>query len=223
VYKRQVYALWRMFSKQPVPAVNENAKTPGVIGIVVFALLLAVVSAVVRIWFPIDRWVYLLGFIKVAFADVPRDLSFFIIGLVAYRRNWILGFPTKAGLAWLGVGVVLAVFWYAFDLFLWKPMHLSDLQFGIMYPIWESLLCCSLAIGLTVLFREFFNHQGRLWAELAKSQYSVYIFHLLVVIFIQYLVLSFALPPLSKFILVTLVSIPATFLICQWLRKPLGL
>jgi hypothetical protein len=39
----------------------------------------AVGSAAVRIWSPIDRWFNLLGFFKVAFADVPRDLAFFIL------------------------------------------------------------------------------------------------------------------------------------------------
>jgi hypothetical protein len=29
--------------------------------------------------------------IQVAFADVPRDLSFFILGAIAYRRQWFLG------------------------------------------------------------------------------------------------------------------------------------
>ena len=38
-------------------------------------------------------------------ADVPRDLAFFIVGLLAYRHGWLLKFPTRAGMAWLGVGV----------------------------------------------------------------------------------------------------------------------
>ena len=57
----------------------------------------------------IAKWVNFLGFVQVAFADVPRDLSFFIIGTMAYRRRWFLQFPTRACKVWLLVGVIAAV------------------------------------------------------------------------------------------------------------------
>lgn len=217
-----VYALWRTFSKsgsEPKP----QADPPGYGRIIVFAFLLAIVSAVVRIWFPIDRWVYLLGFIKVAFADVPRDLSFFIIGLVAYRQNWILRFPKKDGLVWLAVGVTLAVAWYVYALVGRNLLHLSDIQLGIVYPIWESLLCCGMCIGLTVLFREYFNSQSNLGSILSKSQYAAYVFHVPFVLMFQFLALGFDWPPFVKFALVTILSVPTTFLFSNWIRKPLGL
>ncbi len=217
-----VYALWQMYSK-PVSEPKPQADPPSYGRIVIFAFLLAIVSAVVRIWFPIDRWVYLLGFIKVAFADVPRDLSFFVIGLIAYRQNWILRFPKKDGLVWLAVGVTLAVVWYFYALIGKNYLPLTDLQIGIVYPIWESLLCCGMCIGLTVLFREYFNSQGNLGSILAKSQYAAYIYHVLVVLLFQYLVLGFDWPPFVKFTLVTILSVPTTFLLSNWVRKPLRL
>lgn len=217
-----VYALWRMVSKSGGET-NAQANHPGYMRIVVFAFLLAIVSAVVRIWFPIDKWVYLLGFIKVAFADVPRDLSFFVIGLIAYRQNWILRFPKKDGFVWLAVGVTLAVAWYVYALVGKDYLPLSDIQLGIIYPIWESLLCCGMCIGLTVLFREYFNSQSNLGSILAKSQYAAYVFHVPVVLMFQYLALGFDWPPFVKFALVTILSVPTTFLLSNWIRKPLGL
>ena len=74
---------------------------------VVFSILLAPVLALIRIPFPIDRWDYLLGFFRVAFADVPRDLAFFVLGIVAYRRKWFETVSARAGFAWLGIGVAL--------------------------------------------------------------------------------------------------------------------
>ena len=217
-----VYAFWRMNSKsdgEPKPQANP----PGYGRIIVFAFLLAIVSAVVRIWFPIDRWVYLLGFIKVAFADVPRDLSFYVIGLAAYRQNWILRFPKKDGFVWLAVGVTLAIVWYVYALSGKNILHLSDIQLGIIYPIWESLLCCGMCIGLTVLFREYFNLQGNLGSILAKSQYAAYILHVPVVLLFQSLAIGLDWSPFLKFTLVTILSVPTTFLVSNWVRKPLGL
>jgi hypothetical protein len=82
--------------------------------VVVFALALA--SAVARIWYPIDRWIGFLGFIQVAFADAPRDLSFFILGAIAYRRQWFLSLPAWTGYVCLTVGLIAAVSWYAYAL-----------------------------------------------------------------------------------------------------------
>ena len=227
-----VYVLWRVIRDRrarraeaagPAAAEPELRPTPRAWAILLFALGLALASAVVRTWFPIDKWVYLLGFIKVAFADVPRDLSFFIIGIVAYRQQWIQRFPTRAGYGWLGVGVGLALVWTAGDLIGWDRFAISDFAWGLIYPTWESLLCCGMCIGLTVLFREKLNLKGKLGQTLAQSQYAAYIIHILPVLLVQLAILSLPLPPLAKFILATLISVPLVFFISNLVRKPLHL
>jgi surface polysaccharide O-acyltransferase-like enzyme len=181
------------------------------------------VTGVVRIWYPIDKWVYLLGFIRVAFADVPRDLGFFIIGVLAYDRGWFQKFPTRDGYIWLTVGVVLAVYWYAYQLGLQILFPVSGLAMDIIRLVWEMLLCFGFCIGLTVLFREKLNFQGQFGKALARSQYAAYIFHVLFVLLVQFLVISLAIPPFAKFALVTLAAVPLTFLFSNWVRKPLHL
>ena len=94
------YALLRVVWRRSAEANRIETMPPGYLTILFLALALAVASAVVRVWYPIDKWVGFLGFIQVAFADVPRDLGFFIIGAIAYRRQWFLRFPTKTGNAW---------------------------------------------------------------------------------------------------------------------------
>jgi glucan biosynthesis protein C len=110
------YALWCMICPGYATSGRRQTAPPGYLSILIFALGLAAVSGVVRIWSPIDKWVHLLGFVRVSFADVPRDLSFFIIGAAAYRHDWLSTFSRKAGLAWLLVGMGLAVLWYVYDL-----------------------------------------------------------------------------------------------------------
>jgi multidrug transporter EmrE-like cation transporter len=110
----------------------------------------------------------------VAFADVPRDLSFFILGAMAYRRQWFLGLPERTGRTWLLVGLALAGLWYAYSLGLRQIFPISGAAMGIVYPIWESLLCCGLCIGLLVLFREKLNYQGRWTRAMAEGQYAAY-------------------------------------------------
>ncbi len=197
-----------------------RAKPPGNLTIVLFALALAFVSATVRHWYPIDRWMGFLVLIQVAFADVPRDLSFFILGAIAYRRQWFLGLPERTGRTWLLVGITLAGLWYAYSLGLRRIFPISGATMGIVYPIWESLLCCGLCLGLLVLFREKLNVQGRWTKAMAEGQYAAYLFHVPVIVLIQFAVLSIALPPFAKFLLVTAVGVPLTFLIASGLRHP---
>ena len=109
------YAALRVVWKRSVPGKpRRTAKLPGVVTILLFALVLAFASATIRIWYPIDKWIGFLGFIQVAFADVPRDLSFFLLGVIAYRRQWFLGMSNRMGRTWLLVGLSLAVLWYAY-------------------------------------------------------------------------------------------------------------
>jgi glucan biosynthesis protein C len=215
------YALWRLKRSCPPEARTAPARPPEYLSILLFALALAAVSAVVRIWYPIDLWVYPFGFVRVAFADFPRDLSFFVIGALAYRHDWLRTFPTRAGYAWLAIGLVLAGFWYAYELGLRDVAPIGPETMRVVYPIGESVLACGMCIGLLVLFREKANFQGRFAMELAHSQYAAYIFHVPFVLLCQWALVDIALPPLAKFALATLACVPLTFLVSYWLRKPL--
>lgn len=208
-----------LLSRRGRPAANRPAPVPRAPAIIGFALILALASAVVRIWVDIDEWLNLFGFIRVAFADVPRDLSFFVLGTLAYRHGWLAQFPARAGRAWLAAGLVLAALWYVYDLWGSSIVVLAEPFWGLTYAVWESLLCCSMCIGLLVIFRDRLNVQTPLTAELGRSQYLAYIVHIVPVVVLQAAVLALPLPPLAKFLLVTLAAVPATFFVSGLLRR----
>lgn len=218
------YALWRAVTARRTGSDRGMLNPPGTLPILGLALGIAVVSLIVRNWYPIDRWVSIFGFIKVMWADVPRDLAFFIVGLLAARHDWLRRFPTRAGMIWLGVGLALTLYWYAFDQGLTGNLvPYTGIGFDLMRVVWEGLLVCALCIGLTVFFREKVNIGGPLAKALGQSTYAVYIFHIFFVLLCQFAVLSLPLPPLAKFALVTLTATPLTFLFSNWVRKPLRL
>ncbi len=215
------YALIRAVRKRSPQENRAEPRPLKHVAILVFALALAVVSAVVRRWYPIDRWVGFLGFIQVAFADVPRDLSFFILGTIAYRRQWFLGLSNRMGRIWLGVGLAAAVLWYAYSVARMLGLPRIDREvMGYIYPIWEALLCCGMSIGLLILFRERLNFQGRWGKLMAENQYAAYLFHVPVVVLIQVAVVNAAMSPFAKFALVTAASVPLTFLLSAAVRTP---
>jgi glucans biosynthesis protein C len=85
------------------------------------------------------------------------------------------------------------------------------------------LLCCGMCIGLTVLFRDMVNAQGPVAREMAKGTYAAYMIHVFIVILFQYLAFGLVAPPFFKFLLVTLISVPVTFLLASLIRRPLGI
>ena len=217
------YALWRSLRPRVTEPALRPTPPPSYGAVLAFAVSLALATAIVRTWYPIDHWVYVLGYVRIAPADVPRDLSLFVVGLVAYRHQWVTHFPTKAGRIWLAVGLALALLWYAYEIWFTDLVVLSDTAWGLLVPLWESLLCCAMCIGLTILFRDKLNRQGRVAREMAAGTYVAYMVHIFIVLFLQYLALGLHAPPLPKFFLVTLVAVPVTFLLASLIRRPLRL
>jgi glucan biosynthesis protein C len=220
-----VYALWRKLSSSirisGGPSSNASpSKPPILMTILPFVLLVAVMSAAIRIWSPIDRWMNLLGFIRVAFADVPREVSFFVLGALAFRRGWFESYPTRNGMAWLSVGMAAAFAWSAWSLFGRAALPLSAPGFAIVYPIWESILCFGMCIGLLVLFREAINLQGPRGKLLSANQYSAYFWHPLLIVGMQAAIHKLPLDPLLKFALVAAVGVPLVFL-WSWMFRNL--
>jgi glucan biosynthesis protein C len=191
---------------------REGGRLPAPLAIVAFALAIALASALIRIWSPIDRWFNLLGFFRVAFADVPRDMGFFIAGVLSYPRRWFERFPVRVGFVWFSIGMTLAAAWYAYDLALYRLLPLSPTAMALIYPLWETFLCCGMCIGLLVLFRQAADMQSGFGKALARSQYSAYFWHPLLIVPLQMALMAAPMPPLVKFLLVTAVAVPLVFL-----------
>jgi hypothetical protein len=217
-----VYALGRMLLAGRAGAAKP-ARVPATWAIVLFTLGMAFASATIRIWFDMDEWLYLLGFIKFQPFDLPRDLSLFIVGVLAYRHDWVMRFPTKRGRAWLVLAIALASAWYTFRLMAPAGVNLRDEVMGGVFTLWESFLCVSMCIGLTILFRDLGNGQNGLLKKAAQAQYATFIFHVPVVLLFQWALMTLAAGPLVKFVLVSLLSVPASFFVGYWVRKPLKL
>ena len=147
-----VYALWRRFFRPnpPVPPVETESRFPGNAAIVLFALLTGVGAFLVRLVFPVD-WNFSL--LNLQFPFFVLYIALFIVGLIAYRRNWLLGLPDAKGKLWLGIAIALIL--------LFVPMALigggleNDQPFkgglywqAMAYALWEAFLCMGMCIGL---------------------------------------------------------------------------
>jgi glucans biosynthesis protein C len=219
------YVAWRRLTRQHGKA-TERLAPPNHGRIVVYTLGLAVISFLVRTVFPIDRWVYLAPFIRAELAHVPQYLSLFVLGIVAYRRDWFGQLPTAVGMVWLRVGLLAATLPYAITVLReLTPLNMSLFSAGGMHVsalIWstvEACICVGLCVGLLTVFRERANRQGALVRELAAESYGVYVIHVFPVVGLQMALAASPLAPLAKFGIVTLLAVPLCFGLTYLLRR----
>lgn len=222
------YAAWRRFApRDPHPTRFSTAPVavPGQRALLGLIVALAVVTAVVRVWFPIDRWERILGLIPVEVAHLPQYMTLVVIGIAAARRDWLLRFPATTGLIWLGIGSAAAAARSAY-----AALHSRGVLPALVAPGgrdwrslawsgWEALICVGLCVGLLILARELFNRQGRLGRALVAGSYAAYVVHLWPVVGLQFALAGVALPPLVKFAVVSLAAVPLSFLLGGLIRR----
>jgi glucans biosynthesis protein C len=185
-----LYALWRTFIPAKPKAAAEKIP-PGNFAIAVYAVLLAAGTWAIRQRYPQDTWIDFLGFVQVEPAHILQYASLFLIGIYAGPRLWLQNLPTRRGLAWLALGLGLAVLCYVMAGTGLIRRFDSQSWFACA---WESALCTSLCVGLPVAFREFANRTGPILKMLAANSYAAYVFHFPFVMMIQWLLIGSGLP-----------------------------
>ena len=214
-----VYLVVRQFTRPRPAAPTKETRFPSNGMIALFAVLLGVASFLVRLWHPIF-WNF--KPLNLQFPFFAQYIALFIIGLVAYRRNWLQSLPERTGRLWLGIGILMIL--------LFLPMvvaggmeiepFLGGLHWqALTYALWESFECLGLCIGLIYLFRRYANHQGWLAHFLSRNAYGAYIIHGVVITLIALGLRNLALYPLLKWFLVSLVAVPLSFWLSSLLLK----
>ena len=217
-----LYAVWRsVFQRRSLRPINP----PGHHLIVVYWLSLSLVTFLVRIHYPIDRWVNLLGFVPAELAHLPQYGSLWVLGILAYRHHWLGQMPTARGMTWLRVGLGTGLLRYLYSVSRTR-LALPELIAGggfdwrsLVWSSWEALICVGLCLGLLILFREYCNAQNKWLKRLSANAYGVYLIHLLVILYCQFVVADWAIGPLAKLGLVMAVGTPICFALSALLRR----
>jgi len=225
-----VYAAWRGLSEhRMMSATTWSGKLPSYRAIAVFIVALGLVTFVVRLWWPAG-WIFLPLNVPVGY--LPQYISLYILGLIAYRRNWFFELTPKMAKDWslMALMATLIIFGALTVPMLQAAGAAGTQQAGYAiaggfnwqafgYALWESFMVVGVCIGLLVLFRTRWNHQGRLAISLAASVYTVYLIHPPVLVGFAYAFHVVALYPLLKWGIAVLITIPLCFLISSFIRK----
>ena len=195
-----IYWCLRKILKNPL--IKQEDKPFSALNMIIIALIIAVLSVIVRIWYPIDDWRGVLGFFQVEVAHWPQYLTLFIVGIIAYRKNWLTALKTRTGYIALAIGIVMAA-----AVYIGAPVW-------DIWPFYESFFAIALICGLITLFREKYNLTTPLLKTLSRSSYAAYIFHFPIVLSVQYLLDRVVIGgAVGKFITVSIISVVVTYLV----------
>jgi glucans biosynthesis protein C len=219
------YALWRVLTKERKTSSPGTSSSPGYSGIIIFILALALAGYLIRMVIPLGKTV--LQFPTLAY--LPQYLSFFILGTVAYRRDWFRTLPGSKGLIGFAAAAAAGVFLFplAFSgrLFSLELTPALGSAFGnglwqsAVYSLWDSITAVGMCLGLITLFRRFANGQGRFVRLLSEQGYTVYIIHIPIIVFLSYMLRGAPLGSLLKFGFAAVIIIPVCFAAAFVIRK----
>ena len=215
------YAGWRLLAHSR-PAASAAGAFPSVRVIALFAVLLGLASFLVRTVLVMDEFTFEPLNLQLPF--FVQYIALFVVGLVAYRRNWFVSLPDKTGRLWLRIAVVLIL--------LWPPMMIVNgaiddaVAFkggwhweSLVYALWEASLCVSMCIGLIYAFRRYLDRRGRVAAFLVPNAYTAYIIHAPVIAALAVAAQGATLYPLLKWAAVGAVAVPLCFGLSSLIRK----
>jgi glucan biosynthesis protein C len=221
------YAAWRALTRNRSAASAHALEpaAPGYASVGAFILVLALASYLTRMFVPLGQAV--LQFPTLAY--FPQYLSFFVLGMVAYRREWFRTVPDRMGVAGFAAAAVatLTLFPLAFS-GQWFSLELSPATDNAMgsghwqsaaYALWDSIFAVGMFLGLATLFRRFVDGRWKIGKFLSQQSYAVYVIQIPVIVFVAYALRQIDLDALPKFALVSAVVLPACFVAAYLLRR----
>jgi Acyltransferase family len=211
------YVVWRRATRNHVRHAEREVKPPSYMEIGIFVLALALVSYLFRIVVPLGMSIPVLGFPTPAY--LPQYLSFFILGTIAFRRNWFRTIPNSMGKVGFGVALVATI--------LLLPLALSGgMDFlgkgswqSAAYALWDSTFAVGMCLAGITFFRHFLNRSGMFSRFLSRNAYTVYLIHAPLIVFLALALRWFHPEQLLKFGLAALIALPLCFVVANLVRK----
>ncbi len=201
--------------------VNRQIPFPGTFGILLAAIATGFLQYLIRIWLPVG---WSMPFTNFQFPFFVQYIFLFILGIVAYKNNWLDSITFKTGKKWFLFAQFVLFIVFPLIFILGGSFDEADLFMGggtwqsAGYAILEQVLGFSLIIGLLGMAKKFVNRQGNFARQLSDSAYGVFVFHTPVIVAISIVFAGWQTPPLLKFIALAPLSLVACFLVA-WLVK----
>ena len=201
--------------------VNRQIPFPGAFAILLAAITTGFIQYLIRIWLPVG---WSMPFTNFQFPFFVQYVFLFVLGIVAYKNNWLDSITLKTGKKWFLFAQFVLFIVFPSVFILGGSFEEADLFMGggtwqsAGYAILEQVLGFSLIIGLLGLAGKSVNRQVNFARQLSGSAYGVFVFHAPVIVAVSAFFVSWQISPLLKFIFLAPLALIACFLIA-WLAK----
>jgi len=205
------YGLARLFGRGQ-PENTPSAPLPGHVHVIGLGLLMGLCTFLVRIVQPMGT-----NILNLQLCYFSQYILLFLVGLVAWRKNWLRRIPYAFGMQWFMLALTVGVgAWFAIAIPVLSSHAVAQLSGGVTwqsatFSLWESFFCLGVCLGLTVWFREKFNRQGRLTQWLSDNCFTVYMFHAPILIAVTLALQGWAAPKPAKFLAATVLAVVLTY------------
>ena len=211
-----LYVFWRFLTRSSTTASSSENKAPGNLAIAGFALVLGVLTFAVRIRLPVG---WELELLSLQFPHFVQYIAFFVVGVVAYRRNWFAGLSDSQGKVWRWIILLMIlVFFVLFVAGGALEGNLDPFMGGLhwqsfAYAVWEQLMGMAMVVTLLVWFRTRSNRQGPLVRRLSATAYAAYVVHAPVIVLMALGLRRIELDLALKWVLAAPVAVSLSFVV----------
>jgi glucans biosynthesis protein C len=210
------------FNQLFIKLANKYSCTINIKNVLGLITVITISAFVIRLYYPIGTSV-----INLQFCFFAADTLMFLMGTIAYRENIFENLSYQTAKKWLIAAFVFGIpLWVLVTYFGFSK---NGLQYSAMtggwnfsafgYALWESFFCVAIIIGLIGIFKKKFNTQNALQKFLSDNAFGVYVFHPLTVVGTSVLLKNVTFYPVLKFIVVVLITVPASFMFAALIRK----
>lgn len=211
------YLAWRTIVKnRPERPAAANCPKLFFRAVALFMLALAAASYLLRIAVPYG--IPILGFPSPGY--LSQYLSFFLIGMLAFRRDWLRSISGSLG----QLGFVLAML--ATVILLPAALIGSGSAFighgswqSAVFALWDSIFAVGMSLALITFFRRFVNGGKKLGRFLSQHSFTVYVIHVPVIVFLMLALSGIHINQLLKFGLAAVIGVQLCFGVAYLVRR----
>jgi glucan biosynthesis protein C len=211
------YVAWRRVTRTHALPAKREVKPPSYLAVGLFVLALVLASYLLRIVVPLGAFLPILGLPTPAY--LPQYLSFFILGVIAFRRDWLRTIPNAKGKVGFGVALVATILLLPMALGGGADANGNGHWQSAVFALWDSTFAVGMCLGLLTFFRRFFNRSGRVSRFLSRHAFTVYIVHPPIIVLLALALRGIHPEQLLKFGLAAIIGVPLCFAVAYLVRK----
>ncbi|MBS7252489.1 acyltransferase family protein [Flavobacterium branchiicola] len=206
-----LYVLVQKFFKT---ASNTILPAPKACKIIAFAVVLGIISFVVRIVFPVGWVLEPVGF---QLGHFSQYIALFIIGIIAFRNNWLEQI-TEQTRKRLSLSIVLCLLFFPVFFVIHAKLKMPIEWYSggfhwqsLLYAVWEQLIGISILTVFLIKGRRSWNTSSAMLTKVSRISFATYIFHPVIVVSLTLMVRNWTIDPALKFLVIAPFAVLGSF------------